>query len=370
MEVKYSYLDQQFANPDAYLDDIRRFVATGEFTLGPYVSAFERKFADYIGVKHAIGCNSGTDALVLALKAVGVKPGDEVITVPNTFVATVGSIVAVGATPVFVDCNERYTIDIHKIAKAITSKTRAIVPVHWGGSPADIESVVSIAAERGLAVVEDACQALGAMVKGRFVGTFGTVNAFSMHPLKPLNVWGDGGVVVTDDDEVAAFLRLYRNHGLTDRDHVAIWGVNTRLQPLQAIVASRLLDALEDIIAARASNVFRLDAQLGGLEDFIRTPLRDPRCREAHQLYIARATRRDELISYLVSRGIEAKIHYPVPLHLQPAAASLGYKCGDFPVCERQAGEIITLPAHQYVSPEQIDYMAQQIRLFYRNGVC
>lgn len=367
VQVKYSYLSEQFANVDDYFTDLRQLVATGEFTLGPYVEAFERKFASYIGVKHAIGCNSGTDALILALKAVGVEPGDEVITVANTFIATVGAIVAAGATSVFVDCDEHYNIDVDQIEKAITPKTRAIIPVHWAGSPADIEEVLRIANNHGLAVVEDACQALGATVRGRFVGTFGKVNAFSMHPLKPLNVWGDGGIIVTDDNEVASFLRLYRNHGLTGRDNVAIWGVNTRLQPMQAVVASRLLDKIEEIIAVRIRNARQLDAGLKDLGEFVTFPLRDPKRREVYQLYIARVSNRDDLMVYLISKGIEAKIHYPIPLHLQPAAAGLGYKRGDFPVCERQAAEIITLPAHQYISAEQINYVIDEIHSFYHS---
>lgn len=365
VQVKYSYLSEQFANVDDYFNDLRQLVATGEFTLGPFVEAFEKKFAQYINVEHAIGCNSGTDSLILALKAVGVRPTDEVITVANTFIATVGAIVAAGATPVFVDCDERYNIDVEQIEEAITPKTRAIIPVHWAGSPADIEGILRIANNHGLAVVEDACQALGATVKGRFVGTFGKVNAFSMHPLKPLNVWGDGGIIVTDDDEVAAFLRLYRNHGLTGRDNVEIWGVNTRLQPVQAVVASRLLDKVEEIIVARIRNARQLDAGLKDLGEFMTFPLRDPKRREVYQLYIARVSNRDDLMAYLISKGVEAKIHYPIPLHLQPAAAGLGYKRGDFPVCERQAAEIITLPAHQYISAEQINYVIDEIHSFY-----
>lgn len=369
VQVKYSYLSEQFANVDDYFNDLRQLVAMGEFTLGPFVEAFEKQFAQYVNVKHAIGCNSGTDSLILALKAVGVGPTDEVITVANTFVATVGAIVAAGATPVFVDCDERYNIDVEQIEGAVTRKTRAIIPVHWGGSPADIEGVLRIANDHGLAVVEDACQALGATVKGRFVGTFGKVNAFSMHPLKPLNVWGDGGIIVTDDDEVAAFLRLYRNHGLTGRDNVAIWGVNTRLQPVQAVVASRLLNEVEKIIAVRIRNARQLDAGLKDLGEFMTFPLRDPKCREVYQLYIVRVSNRDDLMAYLISKGIEAKIHYPIPLHLQPAAAGLGYKRGDFPICERQAAEIITLPAHQHISVEQIDYVINAMHSFYQGGL-
>ncbi len=365
MQVKYSYLDQQFADAEPYFDDLRRLVKTGEFTLGPFVEEFERKFARYIGVKHAIGTNTGTDALILALKAVGVMPGDEVITVPNSFIATAGAVVAAGGKLVFVDCDERYQMDASKIETAITPRTRAILPVHWAGCPADIEAIVSIAAQYRVPVVEDACAAVGARVNGRSVGTFGKVNAFSMHPLKPLNVWGDGGIVVTDDDEAAAYLRLYHNHGLKDRDHVEFWGVNNRLQPVQAVVASRLLDNIDDSLETRIRNAGRLDAGLSDLGRFIRIPYRPPGYREIYQIYLACATKRDQLLDHLIAHGIEAKVHYPIPIHLQRAASELGHKPGDFPVCERQAEEVITLPAHHHVTFEQIDYIVSSIRGFY-----
>lgn len=365
MRVQYSYLDQQFSDVEAYFSDLRKLVSTGEFTLGPFVETFEKKFAAYIGVKHAIGTNTGTGALILALKAVGVKPGSEVITVANTFIATVGAIVAAGARPVFVDCDERYQIDTTKIESAISPATSAILPVHWAGCPPEMDKVLEIADRHGIPVVEDACPAVGAKIHGRFAGTFGKVNAFSMHPLKPLNVWGDGGIVVTDDDNAAEFLRLYRNHGLIDRDHVEIWGINDRLQPFQAVVGSRVLDTVEELVEARIRNARLLDVGLRGLESFIRPPSRPRGYREVYQLYLVTAARRDALVKYLIDRGIEAKIHYPVPIHLQNAARDLGYKQGDFPVCEQQADSILTLPAHQHISEEQINYMLSTIRDFY-----
>jgi len=365
MHVKYNYLEQQFAEVDAHFADLRKLVASGEFTLGPFVEAFEKKFAAYIGVKHAIGTNTGTGALTLALKAVGVKPGSEVITVANTFIATVGAIVAAGARPVFVDCDERYQIDVSKIEAAITAKTSAILPVHWAGCPPELDKILEIANRHEIPVVEDACPAVGAKIDGKYAGTFGKVNAFSMHPLKPLNVWGDGGIIVTNDDEAAEFLRLYRNHGLVDRDHVEIWGVNERLQPFQAVVGARVLDTVEGLVEARIRNAKLFDAGLKGLESFIRPPNRPSGYREVYQLYLVTAVRRDELVAFLISRGIEAKVHYPIPIHLQNAARDLGYKRGDFPVCERQADEIVTLPAHQHISEEEVAFTVAMIREFY-----
>ena len=366
MQVKYSYLDQQFAEVEAYFDDLRKLVSSGEFTLGPFVEAFENKFAAYIGVKHAIGTNTGTGALILSLKAVGVGQGSEVITVANTFIATVGAIIASGARPVFVDCDERYQIDVNKIEAAISPRTAAILPVHWAGCPPEMDKILEIADRHGIPVVEDACPAVGAKINGRFAGTFGKVNAFSMHPLKPLNVWGDGGIIVTDDDKAAEFLRLYRNHGLLDRDHVEIWGVNDRLQPLQAVVGSRVLDTVEGLVEARIRNARFLDEGLKGLEPHIRPPHRPSGYREVYQLYLVTASRRDELVKFLIGRGVEAKVHYPIPIHLQNAARNLGYKRGDFPVCERQAQEVVTLPAHQHITEEQIEYTISIIREFYR----
>ncbi len=365
MHVNYSYLDQQFAEVELYFDDLRKLVSSGEFTLGPYVEAFETKFAKYIGVKHAVGTNTGTGALTLALKAVGVGYGSEVITVANTFIATVGAIVAAGARPVIVDCDERYQIDVNKIEAVISPKTAAILPVHWAGCPPELDRILEIADRHGIPVVEDACPAVGAKINGRSAGTFGKVNAFSMHPLKPLNVWGDGGIVVTDDDKAAEFLRLYRNHGLKDRDHVEIWGVNDRLQPFQAVVGSRVLDTVEDLVEKRIRNARLLDNGLKGLETFIRLPRRPTGYREVYQLYLATASRRDELVKFLGARGVEAKVHYPTPIHLQNAAKDLGYKRGDFPVCERQSQEIVTLPAHQHISEQQVNYIVSTIREFY-----
>lgn len=366
MQVKYNYLPDQFADVEGYFEDLRELVRSGEFTLGPYMEAFERKFASYIGVKHVIGVNNGTDALILSLKALGIGPGAEIISVPNTFYATIGAIVAVGARPVFVDCDDRYQIDANRIERAITPRTRAILPVHWGGCSPDMDAILDISRRHDLPVVEDACPAIGARVGNRFAGSMGRINAFSMHPLKPLNVWGDGGMVATNDDDLVAWMKLYRNHGMADRDHIDMWGVNMRLQPFQAVVASRQLDIMEQIIAARNRNARVLDAGLKELDEFVQVPERPTGNREAYQLYLACFYRRDELLKHLTAHGIEAKVHYPVPLHLQKAARDLGYQRGDFPKAEKQAGEVITLPAHQHLTAAHMEYTVATIKQFYQ----
>lgn len=365
MRVAYSYLDKQFAEIDEIFSDIRELVRTGDYTLGAAVSEFEEQFAAQVGVRHAIGVNSGTDALTLALQGLGVGPGDEVITAPNTFIATVGAIVAAGARPVFADVNAEHNIDPALIESATTPRTRAIVPVHLSGNPADMPAIMAIGRRRGVAVVEDACQAFTATIDGQPVGSFGAAAAFSLHPLKPLNVWGDGGIIVTDSGALADHLRLRRNHGLRNRDTVEIFGINSRLDTLQAIVGKHLLRQVMTVTDRRIENARRLDKGLKPLGDCIMIPPRRSGIRHVYLTYVVQAKDRDGLLRFLLERGVQAKIHYPVPLHLQPACRELGYKPGDFPVCEAQAQQIITLPAHQYLTGEEIDYVIELVRGFY-----
>jgi dTDP-4-amino-4,6-dideoxygalactose transaminase len=366
VKVPYSYLDRQFADrADAILADLRELVRTGDYTLGRAVGEFETRYAAVLGARHAIGVNSGTDAITLALEAAGVRPGDEVITAPNTFVATVGAIVAAGARPVFADVGPDYTIDPARAEAACTPRTRALLPVHLTGAPADMPALLEIAARRGLAVVEDACQAFTAALDGRPVGRFGVAAAFSLHPLKPLNVWGDGGMIVTDRDDLAERLRLRRNHGLRDRDTVDCWGVNSRLDTVQAIVGLHLLADIQAVTEQRIANARRLDAGLSPLAPDVTLPPRRPGARHAYLTYVVRARDRDGLVRFLAERGVEAKVHYPVPVHLQPAAKDLGHAPGDFPECERQAREIVTLPAHQHLTAAQLDHVVEQVARFY-----
>jgi dTDP-4-amino-4,6-dideoxygalactose transaminase len=366
MIVPYSYLDRQFANIDAYLEDIRKVVQSGDFTLGEAVEQFEDRFAALTGLPYAVGVGSGTDALILPLRALGIGPGDEVITSPNTFVASAAAIVMTGARPVFVDNNDEYTIDVDRIEAAISPRTKAILPVHLTGLPADMPAIMEIAERHHLAVVEDAAQAILASIDGKHVGSWGAAAGFSLHPLKNLNVWGDGGIVVTRSAAMRDKLRLLRNHGMLTREDICVWGGNSRLDSVQAVVGMRLINQVRDITEKRIANAHRYDAAFAGLADVITVPERPPNVCQVFHTYVVLARDRDSLLEHLLARGIRAKIHYPVPLHLQPAAAGLGYKAGDFPVCEAHCRSILTLPVHQHLTSEEIDYVIDEVRRFYR----
>jgi dTDP-3-amino-2,3,6-trideoxy-4-keto-D-glucose/dTDP-3-amino-3,4,6-trideoxy-alpha-D-glucose/dTDP-2,6-dideoxy-D-kanosamine transaminase len=368
LRVPFSYLQRQFTDTSVYFEKIERFLQRCDFTLGEDLEVFEKRYADFCSVKHAIGVGSGTDALALSMRAAGVGSGDEVITAPNSFIATTGAIVQIGARPIYVDVGADLNLDPARVEDAITARTRAILPVHWAGAAADMPSLVDIAKQKQLVLVEDGCQALGAEVAGKKVGGFGIAAGFSVHPLKPLHVWGDGGVIVTDSDEMAAKLRLIRNHGLKDRDTVEIYGVNSRFDTLQAVVGNVVMDSLEGTITARIAHAHRLDEALRQLEGNITLPKRETSRRHVFHLYQVFASRRDELLGFLQGRGIEAKVHYPIPLHLQPAAKAWGYREGQFPVAESQSRETITLPCHQYLESTQLDFMIDTIREFYGQG--
>lgn len=365
MRVPFSYLDRQFANVDDYLADIRQVVVSGDFTLGSAVAEFERRFAALCRLPFGIGVGSGTDALILALKAMGVGPGDEVITATNTFIATVGAIAMTGARPVFVDNDAGYTIDTTKIEAAITPRTRVILPVHYSGNVADMPIVMEIANRHGLKVVEDACQAIGAERDGFPVGSWGAAAGFSFHPLKNLNVWGDAGLITTSSPETDRHLRLLRNHGLVNRDEVEIFGHNSRLDTLQAVIGNRLIEQTAFITSQRIANANKLDKAFADLHPMIQIPPRPANVKHVYHLYMLRAQRRDELLAFLQGRGVEAKVHYPIPVHLQKAAAPLGYKPGDFPMAEADSRTMITLPAHQHLLTEEIDHVIHCVHEFY-----
>ena len=365
MKVHYNYLINEFATNEEIFDEWRELIITTDFTLGRYVEEFEHIFANFVGANHCISTNNGTDALILSLKALGIGAGDEVITVANTFYATVGAIVAVGATPVLVDADDRFQISPSSIEAAITEKTVGILPVHWAGASPDMAQIMKLAADKNLLVVEDACMGIGAKVNGQVPGTFGDIGAFSMHPLKSLNVMGDGGMVVTDCDNLAGWMRKYRNHGMTDRDHIEFWGVNMRLQPLQAIVAKHRLRELDKTIKKRNENAMLLDSELSKLNPMIILPKRNKNNQETFALYMVLAERRDELLAFLHEQDIEAKIHYPVPLNQQAAANNNCRLATNLDNVDYQAKRLITLPVHQYLDTTHMEYMVNKITEFY-----
>lgn len=364
LPINHNYLKEQFADYPGILEKIGELVQRGDYTLGREVDAFEQRMCSLTGSRNVVGVGSGTDAIFLSLKALGVGPGDEVITTPYTFFATIGAIATTGARPVFVDADWDYNIDPSKIEAAITPKTKALVPVHWGGYSCKMDEILAICAKHGLKLVEDSCHGIRASYKDKALGTFGDTGCFSMHPLKNLNVWGDGGYVVTNNDELADRLRLLRNHGLANRNEAQLWAYNSRLDTLQAIVANHLLDKIDTVTDSRISHASRYDDLLSGIPE-LTIPERPDHIKQVYHIYVIRAKSRDELQAYLISKGIDAKVHYPLPMHLQPASDEYGYAEGDFPVSEELCQSVISLPVHEFISEEQIDFVAQEIKAFY-----
>jgi len=364
--INHNYLGEQFADHDQILEKIKGVVLGADFTLGSQVDAFEEEVAALLDVGYVVGVNSGTDAIFLSLYASGVRPGDEVITTSFTFYATVGAIGSLGATPVFVDIGEDFNLDSRLLEAAITPKTKAIVPVHWAGRPCDMDEINLIASRHNLVVIEDACHGILGEYKGRKIGSLADFGCFSLHPLKNLNVWGDGGFVCVNDPETAGRLRLLRNHGLQDRDTCVVYGFNSRLDTVQAVVARHMLEKLPQLTQARIKNSEVLDRGLMGITQ-LSIPPRLSCNKEVFHLYCFRAPRRDDLIKWLQVNGVDAKIHYPTAMHLQPASRHLGYAEGDFPVAERAARETVSLPVHEFVSDDDLHSMINLIAEFYGN---
>jgi len=337
----------------------RSVVGRAAYTLGPEVEGFESAFAQYCGCARAVGVSSGTDALKLAYLAAGVRPGDEVILPVNTFMATAEAVSHVGATPVFVDClADTANMDPSKLAGACTGRTRAIVPVHLYGQPADMDPILDFAADRGAAVIEDACQAHGAGYRGRPTGSMGVAAAFSFYPGKNLGALGDGGAVTTNDVRLADEVALLRNHGQSDKYTHAVIGYCDRLHNLQAAFLSVKLPRLAEANAARRTAAAHYDRLLGGIAGVEPIGRRDD-IEHVYHLYVIQVEDRDEVRAALDAAGVDSGIHYPVPLHLTPAYRSLGYAAGDFPIAEGMAGRILSLPMHPYLTPDQIEYVAE-----------
>lgn len=372
MKVRYSYLPQKFKGcldpGHPILENMKKLLESGQFTLGPIVEEFESKFAKLIGSKYALGVANGTDAIKLGLRAVGVRPGDEVITAANTFVASAGAVDELFATPKFVDMAPWYTLDASLLEKAITKKTKAIVPVHFTGEPCEMDVVMDVANRHGIPVVEDACQGVLAEYKGTKCGTFGATGAFSLHPLKNLNVWGDGGMITTNDEALYNKLKLYRNHGLKNRDEIDGFGCNSRLDALQAIVGNYLIDETVETTGRRRENALYYDANLRGVKG-VYLGHRRAHVKQCFHLYMFEvgAEIRNKLVEFLNRADVEAKVHYPIPL--QGVLGLLGYGPKDFPVAYLQASRVVSLPVDEHLSKEEMDFAILKVKEFmHANG--
>ena len=345
------------------LDAMERVLDHGVYILGPEVQEFERHFARYCGARYAVGVGDGTSALTLALRGLGVGPGDEVITAPNSFVASASSAVLIGAIPRFVDVRRQdLNMDPELLESAITPRTKAIVPVHLAGHPADMEPILKIGERYGIPVVEDAAQSVGTTYRGKRTGSLGRAGCFSLHPLKNLHAIGDAGVVVTDDEALYGWLLKARNHGLRTRDEVEFWSPNSRLDTLHAAVLDVMLEHLDEWIRERR---ILADQFREGLRDMIRVPEESPECFHTYQTFVVLAERRDALLEHLRGRGIDAKVHYPLPIHMQPAARALGHGPDDFPVARWLADRILSLPIYGEMTPEQRAAVIEGVRSFY-----
>lgn len=334
-----------------------------DFVLGADVQRFEREFAEYCGVPYAIGLDSGLSALELALRAAGVGPDDEVITQANTFIATVGAIMAVGARPVLVDCDQQGVIDPDRVERASTAKTRAIIPVHLFGRICDMQPILELGQAKGIDVIEDACQAHGAVMDGRRAGSFGISAAFSFYPAKNLGAAGDGGMLVTHSAEVDATVRQLRNYGQRVKyEHVAL-PLNHRLDTIQAAVLRVKLRHLDEWNERRRDIAEAYREHLTGLP--VTLPHADGGGRHVYHLFVIQSDERDGLRAYLSERGIETGIHYPIPAHLQPVLAGLGYKAAAFPNAERLAARSLSLPMYPELPLSQVEEVATAIRSYF-----
>jgi dTDP-4-amino-4,6-dideoxygalactose transaminase len=329
--------------------------------LGPECRAFEQEFANYCGCESGIGCSNGTDALILALRACGIGPGDEVITVSNTFIATVEAIALIGATPVFVDINaDTYTMDPTRLEAAITTRTRAIIPVHLYGHPVEMQPVLDIAHKHGLRVIEDASQAHGATYFGKRVGSFGDIGCFSLYYSKNLGAYGEAGICVTNNNELARSLAVLRDHGSRVRYQHEVIGTNARLDEIQAAILRVKMRYLEEWNAARQSHAREYTQHLQGLVKQV--PVIRPEHTHVFYVYVVQVENRQQFCQQLEQEGIATGIHYPVPVHLQPACAHYGYQRGMLPVTEAVADRIVSLPMYPELTGEQMQIVVNAVK--------
>jgi len=369
MRIRFVDLKAQYRSIENEVKEgIDYVIQNTDFILGKSVQEFESEFAEFLGIKHAIGVGNGTDALILALLGLGVKSGDEVITAANTFIATVNAISLSGAKPVLVDMSpDTYNIDADKIEKVITPKTKVLIPVHLYGQACDMTKIMDIAHKHNLHIVEDACQAHGCTFDSKRVGTFGDYGCFSFYPGKNLGGYGDGGMVVTNDDSLAEQIRLLRNVGQKKKSYHKIIGYNSRLDSIQSAVLRVKLKYIDKWNTQRRDNADRYTQLLKDIPE-VRTPFR--KFDHVYHLYVIQTPLRDKLRGHLKNKGIETGIHYPIPIHLQEAYTGLGYKLGDFPETERYSKAILSLPMYPELTDEEISLVVNEIKKFlYENKI-
>jgi dTDP-4-amino-4,6-dideoxygalactose transaminase len=372
MQIKVPFLDlwsQHLPLMSEFNQAIHEVIEASAFAGGRFVTAFEQDFAAYCNIPHAIGVGSGTEALWLSLLACGVGSGDEVITVPSTFMATAEAITHCGARPVFVDVDEcTYTMNPDALKHALTTRTKAIIPVHLFGQPADMDPILDFARKHGLYVIEDGCQAHGATYKGRRVGTFGDTACFSFYPGKNLGAFGEAGAIVTSNAQLNEKIKVLRDHGQERKYFHSMVGWNCRMDGIQAAVLRIKLRRLDIGNQRRRSHAAHYDDGLRRIEGIV-TPIEASYARHVYHIYAIRVENRDEVIKYLTDQGIGTGIHYPVPVHLQEAYQSLGYNRGTFPVAERCAGEFLSLPMYPELTYAQVEQVIQSVKEAVAGGV-
>lgn len=361
MDIAFVDLKTQYEGIAREIDTaIKEVILASSFIGGRFIKSFESNFGQYIGIKHCIGVGNGTDALFIALKVLGVKEGDEVITAANSFIATSEAITMAGARVLFVDCDkDTYNIDVKKIEWTITDKTKAIIPVHLYGQPAEMEKILEIAKKYNLFVIEDAAQSHAAKYKAKNIGTMGDVACFSFFPGKNLGAYGDAGAIVTNNDDLARKARMFANHGRIEKHDHEFEGVNSRLDGLQAAILDVKLKYLEQWIERRKVIARIYDEGLG---DAVITPKVIPDVRHVYHLYVIRVKKRDKIIKFLKDKGVSTGIHYPIPLPFLKAYSYLGHVPGDFPIAYSLKDEILSLPIHGDMTNELVKYVIEEVK--------
>ncbi len=363
MKIPYVNLSLQSTKIKTNLLNIfKGIIDEGDFVGGKQINLFEKNISKYCGTKYAVALNSGTDALTLALHACGVRKGDEVITTPNSFIASTAVIIHLGATPVFVDVLNDQNINHNKIEKYINKKTKVIMPVHLTGRLSNMKKISQIAKKYNLKIIEDAAQAIGSKFNGRSAGSFSDIGCFSAHPLKNLNAIGDSGFLVTNNKKYYNQIKDLSNHGMTNRNIVKNFGYVSRMDNLQAAILNYKLKILKKVIRKRRIN---FDIYKKNLPKKVYFPIETKEQFNTYHTFVVQVDKRDSLKKFLKKKGIDTSIHYPIPIHLQPASKCLGYKQGAFPVTERQSKRILSLPIHQDLKKSEIVYICKTIKEFY-----